>query len=713
MKREAIWLGILVLCGIGLGFHGAIQGRVLSEPGQALAGVNVWLEGLPVGTATDSAGSYFLEVPMHGEFRVVFGFVGFRPETLVVMVNHGERVRRDVRLRPEPVPVAGVETRARRETVHESPTPEPTVVVPRAAAEQAGKATIGEAATIEAGIQLQKRCSACEASELSIQGLPGRFSLVLLEGLPVFSNLASRYILDILPVEFIDRLEVTKGASGSIWGSDAMAGAVNIRLLQPVRPLEAKGAWTRRSYGNDISAYLGSELSSFGLSVIGAHGNREPVDLNRDGISENTAFGRDIVLANVDYRPGSVWRLNAGGSFGSEARRAGAISGEAGADRVNTRRWDIWQRTGFTSGASELQLKLAGSVHAESGFVEQRDYSARQSTLFGELSATLPRITAGSSVSSQRLVDKRLFGDGYQETDVGFWAGGRNLGFQLAGVGFDVMPALRFDLNSGFGPIFSPYFALQVFPGWVDLSFAAGTGFRTPLVIFESMENLPNGYQYAIRRDTNLTRESALSLQAGAARRFVAGRFAADLRATLFHHRVADFIAAELVGLDSVSRRALFLYRNLDDVALSSGGELGANLVFPGDVSARVSAYLLAPRTAVNRILPFIRRWAAGYSVTWRPRRTGFELSVTGDVNGPMLVETVDENGGIERRDSPLYPVVNVRATKELKFLRLGAGVNNVGDFHQPPLSHHGGRSEYYWGPIIGREFYFTLGFDI
>lgn len=704
----------MLLAGAMFGFHGAIEGRVAAADGKPLAGANVWLDGYPAGAATDTAGYYFLEVPMHGEFRVVYGFVGFRPETLSVMVHHGERVRRDVRLSAAPIRVAGAEASARREVVHESKTPEPTAIVPRAAAEQAGKATVGEAATVEAGIQLQKRCSACEASELSIQGLPGRFSLILLEGLPVFSNLASRYILDILPVEFIDRLEVTKGASGSIWGSDAMAGAVNIRLLEPARPLEAKGALTWRSYGNDFSAMLGSNRRTLGVSVIGAHSNRNPVDLNHDDISENTAFRRDIVLANLDFRPVSAWRFNAGGAYGNEARRSGAIRAAEPVDRVNTQRWDVWQRTGLTSDAGELQLKLAAAEHAEAGSVEARDYSARQSTLYGELTGTRSRIVAGSAVSHQTLADVRLFGETYQETDAGFWASGRDLTFSLRGVGVDVLPALRLDLNSNYGPVVSPYLALQLYPGWVDLNFAAGTGFRTPLVIFESMQNLPNGYQYAIRRDENLSRESALSLQAGAARRFVAGGFAADLRANLFHHRVADFITADLVGLDSVSRRAIFRYHNLDDVALSSGAELSANLVFPGDLTATVNSYLLAPRTTARQLLPFIRRWALGYSATYRPKRTGFEVSIAGEVNGPMLVETVGGHGGVERHDSPAYAVLNLRAAKELmKFFRLTGGINNVWDYHQPPLTHETGSAEYYWGPIIGREFYVTLGLTI
>jgi len=699
-------------------FHGAIKGTVSDTQNRPLAGAQVWLEGFPVGTATDASGHYLIEVPMHGEFRVVYQFIGFKSETLAITVGHGEMVTRDVKLREIPISVPAIESRARRETVHESKTPEPTVIIPKTAAEQAGKSTIGEAATLETGIQLQKRCSACEASEVSIQGLPGRFSLVLLEGMPLFSNLASRYILDIVPVDFIDRLEVLKGASGAIWGSDAVAGAVNIILLQPARPLETKATYTRRSYGNDLSTMLGSNLKPLGVSVIGAHGDRVFVDLNQDTIAENTAFQRNILLANLNYYPGLNWRLNTGGSFGKELRRSGAIIPDSEyyrnsfAEKIHTQRWDLWQRTSFTTGKSDLSIRLAASEHRESGMVEMRDYSARQTTVYTDVTANLPWLLSGVSLSRQLINDSRLFTQAYAETDLGIWAAGANLSLPFLPFANEILPALRLDFNSDYGTILSPYGAVKLYPEFVDLSFTAGSGFRTPTIIFESMENLPGGYRYALRRDTNITRESGLSLQAGAAKRFIAPDFITDLRLNLFRHQVSNLITAEFLGLDTATGRALFYYHNLDEVTFSTGAEISATFTLLQNISATLNAYTLAPHNRNRQTLPFVKRWGSNYSTTYKTRRWGWEFNATGEIAGPMLVQTVYENDSIVSYDSPVYSVLNLRLSKELGVFRLSAGVNNIWDYHQPPLSHHG-RTEYYWGPIIGRELYATVAINI
>ncbi len=708
MARTSLAVLSLALS-LALASHGAVEGRVTDQGGQPLTGAQVWLDGYPAGTATDTAGRYMVEVPRPGEFIVIYQFIGYKSETLAVTVDHGARVRRDVRLKQTSIQIPPVETRARRELIHETKSAEPTVVIPQEAAGQTGRRTIGEAAELEPGIRLLKRCSACEEAEVSIQGLPGRFSLVLLEGLPVFSDLASRYILDILPVDFIDRLEVIKGASGAIWGSDAIAGAINVRLLQPVRPFEARGAFTWRWLGNDLSAMVGSGTSRFGVSLIGAGSNRTLLDLNNDGWSENTAFRRGLLLTSLNYYPSSKWQIGTGGSYTDEDRRTGPIAGDSLLDKVHIRRWDIWQQTRFTPGPTELRFRVASSWHTENGVLEQGMYSAHQRTFFGEMNASLSKLFGGLSLLYHDLRDVRLFGAGLNENGIGVWMGGQNVTLASLPVGNEFLPALRLDINSSYGTILSPYLAVKLYPGWVDLSLAGGTGFRTPSIILTSLENLPNGYQYAIRRDSNLTRESGVSLQFGAARTLLLGATVADLRLNLFHHHVTNFITADFVGLDTASRRAVFYYYNLAGAALSSGGELSMNLVFPNGLTAAVGAYLLAPRNADGQVLPFSRRWTARYSLGYRHSSTGIELGLNGDINGSMLIQTVMKDGTVRRHDSPVYMITNLRASRQFGFFRLNVGINNIWDYYQPPRHHNDGLTEYYWAPTIGRELYAGL----
>ncbi len=718
MIRKA-FISVIILIvneGYSLPYPGAISGKVLDSQNQPLVGAQVWLDGYQVGATTDAEGRYYFEVPVSGEFRVIYQFMGFKSETLNVLVRHGERVIRDVKLTEVALKMPTVETREKRGVIHESKSPAPTVVIPKEIAEQAGKATIGEAATLETGVQLQRKCSACEASEISIQGLPGRYSLILMEGMPLFLGGAARYIIDMIPVDMVDRLEVVKGASGALWGSDAIAGAVNVRLLEPAKSFESKAAYTRRhNYGNDISVFFGSNLNPLAVSVIGARSDRQPVDRNLDQFAENTAYQRNVLVANAKFFPGVNWRFTTGGLWGSEQRRSGAIIPDSeyvinpNAEKVNVNRWNLWQQTSFTAAGRELALRTALSYYDEDGITEMEGYRRGQFNVFSEFTFGLPYLFSGISFYRQRMNDLRLLNDVYTEDGLAFWAVGRNIALPFLNFEHEILTALRFDINSLYGTFLSPYAALRMSPGLFDFDFAVGTGFRTPLIVFESIENLPGGYRYAIRLDTNITREQGFSVQTGIAKRLISStRVFADLRLNVFYHRVSNFITAELIGKDSATKRALYYYRNLNDVVYSRGVELSHTMSLFNNIVANTGVYFLLPEMRDKRTLPFIRRWGVNQVLNYKINPWGVEINFSGEVNGPMLVQAVMKDDSIYEHDSPIYTVLNLRLTKEIKFLRIGVGVNNIFDYYQPPL-HHDTETEYYWGPIIGRELYATI----
>lgn len=90
-------------------------------------------------------------------------------------------------------------------------------------------------------------------------------------------------------------------------------------------------------------------------------------------------------------------------------------------------------------------------------------------------------------------------------------------------------------------------------------------------MIFESVSNLPAGYRYTIRRDTNLTKESSASIEAGLGKKFIFSNSIIDFKLDFFRHQVSDFINAHFEGLDSVTNKAIFYYYNLDKTATSTG----------------------------------------------------------------------------------------------------------------------------------------------
>ena len=60
-----------------------VSGKVISNDGETLAGVNILIKGTTTGTVTDSDGNFRLQIP-NNDVTLVFSFIGFLQEEVVV-----------------------------------------------------------------------------------------------------------------------------------------------------------------------------------------------------------------------------------------------------------------------------------------------------------------------------------------------------------------------------------------------------------------------------------------------------------------------------------------------------------------------------------------------------------------------------------------------------------------------------------------------------
>jgi iron complex outermembrane receptor protein len=143
-------------------------------------------------------------------------------------------------------------------------------------------------------------------SSINLRGIGDRYTLVLVEG----RRFGGEDVPDIgaVPAEAIKGIEILKGGASSIYGSDAVAGVVNIRLKDDFRGLELHGSYGD-TWGGD-QAFVRT-AAVFGLvdekfSLTGSLSYQK-----RDGL---TKFDRELT-ASRDYR-----------AYGGLDRRSGSVT---------------------------------------------------------------------------------------------------------------------------------------------------------------------------------------------------------------------------------------------------------------------------------------------------------------------------------------------------------------------------------------------------
>ena len=110
-------------------------------------------------------------------------------------------------------------------------------------------------------------------ANVSLRGLGAAQTLVLLDGRRV-TPADGRGTLDLnaIPPALIDSVEVVTGGASAVYGSDAVAGVVNIHLKPSFDGVEARGTWSGTSFGDgeEVAADLtaGTSFASGRGSIV-------------------------------------------------------------------------------------------------------------------------------------------------------------------------------------------------------------------------------------------------------------------------------------------------------------------------------------------------------------------------------------------------------------------------------------------------------------
>jgi outer membrane receptor for ferrienterochelin and colicins len=147
------------------------------------------------------------------------------------------------------------------------------------------------------GIAVQLECSICNVRNALLNNLPGRFTTLLIDGVPIYSSVSPAYGLDSVSVWGVERIDVARGAGASLIAPEALSGTVMIVTARP-RERELRGRPEPGGFGSrQADAYLGQPFEG-GAFALGASYNRHhSVDGNGDRISEFSGFDR--VMGNL------------------------------------------------------------------------------------------------------------------------------------------------------------------------------------------------------------------------------------------------------------------------------------------------------------------------------------------------------------------------------------------------------------------------------
>jgi len=240
MEMRAGILFLLILPGLRLcasGAGGSIAGAVTAAgEGGALSGVNVRLLGTVRGTTTDAAGHYrIVDVPA-GRWTLLFSLVGYLRENRAdLIVEEGRETVLDVAMTQSPIQSGQVVVTAGKREQSLQDVPVSISVMDAAEIRQRNSVSLDDALRYVPGVNMT-------GTQVNIRGSSG-YSLgagsrvlMLLDGIPFLAGDTGELNVETIPMGQVDRIEVVKGASSALYGSNALGGVINI-ITRPIPEL--------------------------------------------------------------------------------------------------------------------------------------------------------------------------------------------------------------------------------------------------------------------------------------------------------------------------------------------------------------------------------------------------------------------------------------------------------------------------------------------
>ncbi len=281
-----------------------ISGTVNSEEG-LLPFANVVINGTNIGTTTDGDGYFEIDRLAPGTYHLTASFVGYiaQKQKIVITGEHEYHLNFNLTLSStlDEIVVTGT-----MKPTFVSASPIKIDVVTSTQLETylpTASSSIVESIQLVNGVQEVISCGVCFTNNISINGLPGAYTAILMDGTPMYGNLASVYGLNGIPNMIIDRFEVIKGPSSTLYGSEAVAGVINIITKdpdqQPTLSADVMTTSYKEVFGNlAYATKLGKSKGFFGINY--AYVN-DFEDHNDDGFGDALSVDKFSFFSKVEY----------------------------------------------------------------------------------------------------------------------------------------------------------------------------------------------------------------------------------------------------------------------------------------------------------------------------------------------------------------------------------------------------------------------------
>ena len=161
------------------------------------------------------------------------------------------------------------------------------------------------------GLRVQATSPSLGAASVRVQGMRGRYTRFLSDGLPLFgADVGGLGLLQIPPTD-LGQVEVIKGVASALYGAGALGGVVDLISRRPAKEPARDAMFNRTSRGGTDAVFFAAQPFSdrWSATLLASGHWQQRNDLDEDGWADVAGYSRGVL------RPRLYWNDGAGRSF--------------------------------------------------------------------------------------------------------------------------------------------------------------------------------------------------------------------------------------------------------------------------------------------------------------------------------------------------------------------------------------------------------------
>lgn len=163
------------------------------------------------------------------------------------------------------------------------------------------------------GIQIQQTSSVSGNANVRIQGLDGRYTQILRDGMPLYEGFSGNFgVLTIPPLD-LRQIELVKGAASTLYGGGAIGGLVNLISKRPTIKGEDVLILNQTTLKeSDVNTFLSKKYKHVGYTIFSGYTHQNFSDRNNDQLSDVPRLNTFVIHPRLFLYPAPSTTIIAG-----------------------------------------------------------------------------------------------------------------------------------------------------------------------------------------------------------------------------------------------------------------------------------------------------------------------------------------------------------------------------------------------------------------